>query len=134
MKDKNCFEFTGTVERFDRIVTKTGTPMATFTVMCWKERIRTVAFNNIAEQTELAAGDRVDVRGHIQSTEWRDKDGNKRSGWQCIAHEITRPDDTDRQHDQPRSPRRQHLPRQSELLPDRQPDPGERFQYEGGPF
>jgi len=107
MKDKNCFEFTGTVERFDRIATKTGTPMVAFTVLCWRERVRTVAFKALAEQTDLSTGDRVEVRGHIQSTEWQDKDGNKRSGWQCIAHEISRPDDTDRQQEQPRPPRRQ---------------------------
>lgn len=40
MKDLNEFQFSGTVERFDRIATKTGTPMIVLTVICWKERVR----------------------------------------------------------------------------------------------
>ena len=60
MKDMNEFRFSGTVERFDRIQTKTGTPMVSFTVLCWRERVRAVAFKAIAEQTELAPGDRVE--------------------------------------------------------------------------
>ena len=135
MKDKNCFEFTGTVERFDRIATKTGTPMVAFTVLCWRERVRTVAFKALAEQTDLSTGDRVEVRGHIQSTEWQDKDGNKRSGWQCIAHEISRPDDTDRQQEQPRPPRRQQEAHQGEMFPEeRRPVTGSQFKYTEGPF
>lgn len=136
MKDINEFRFTGTVERFDRIQTKTGTPMVAFTVMCWKERIRTVAFKDLAEKTDLAAGDRVEVRGHIQSNSWTDQNEQQRNGWQVIAHEIRRADDTaaDRQQEQPRPSARQQPARQPELFPNHRPDTGARFQYEGGPF
>ncbi|KGO35173.1 hypothetical protein JT06_03835 [Desulfobulbus sp. Tol-SR] len=99
MKDMNEFRFSGTVERFDRIQTKTGTPMVALAVMCWRERIRTVAFKSIAEQTTLNPGDRVKCRGHIQSTSWTDQNGQQRTGWQVVAHEIHRADDTDRQQE-----------------------------------
>ncbi|MGW8158413.1 MAG: single-stranded DNA-binding protein [Desulfoprunum sp.] len=134
MKDMNEFRFSGTVERFDRIQTKTGTPMVAFTVMCWRERIRTVAFKSIAEQTTLNPGDRVECRGHIQATSWTDQNGQQRTGWQVVAHEIHRADDTDRQQDQPQPPARQQPAHQPELLPDRRPDTGEQFKYTDGPF
>lgn len=87
-RDINEFRFTGTVEQFKRIETKTGTPMISFIVTCWREKIRAVAFKELAKQTELAPGDRVEVRGSIQSTSWTDQTGQQRSGWQVIAHEI----------------------------------------------
>ena len=71
MKDLNIFRFSGIIERFDRIQTKTGTPMCAFSVRCWKERIRVVAFKTVAEETMLSPGDRVEVRGAIQSTQCR---------------------------------------------------------------
>ena len=135
MKDMNEFRLSGTVERFDQINTRTGTPMIAFTVMCWKERVRCVAFKSIAEQTNLAAGDRVECRGHIQSNSWTDQNGQQRTGWQVIAHEITRADDAGQQQEQPRPPRRQHESQQGNLFPDRRrPDTGKRHQYTGGPF
>jgi len=85
MRDLNEFRFSGTVQRFDRIQTNTGTAMVSFSVMCWKERIRTIAFKALADQTELSPGDWVEVRGHIQSTSWTDKHGQLRTGWQCIG-------------------------------------------------
>ena len=101
MKDMNEFRFSGTVERFDRIATKTGTPMVAFTVLCWRERIRAVAFKDMAEQTELAPGDRVECCGHIQSTSWTDQNGQQRSGWQVIAHEIDKANEDRDRHDSP---------------------------------
>lgn len=95
MKDINEFRFSGIVERFDRIQTRTGTAMISFVVRCWKEKIRVVAFKTLAEETELSRGDRVEVRGHVQSNSWTDQHGQQRSGWQVIADEIRRTDDTD---------------------------------------
>ena len=135
MKDIIEFRFSGTIERFDRIATKTGTPMVAFLAMCWKERIRIVAFKDLAEQTELTPGNRVEVRGHIQTTAWTDQNGQQRTGWQVIAHEITRADDAGQQQEQRRPPRRQHESQQGNLFPDRRrPDTGKRHQYTGGPF
>lgn len=136
MRDLNEFRFSGTVQRFDRIQTKTGTAMVSFSVMCWKERIRTVAFKALAEQTELSPGDWLEVRGHIQSTSWTDQHGQQRTGWQVVAHEIHRADcqQPEQLPPRPSPPARPQPGRQPELFPDGQPDPGERYQYEGGPF
>ena len=103
MKDLNFFRFSGIVERFDRITTKTGTAMISFTVRCWKETIRTVCFKELAASTELTRGDRVEIVGRVQTTSWTDQQGQQRSGWQVIADEIRRADDTlDRQVEAPR--------------------------------
>ena len=135
MKDINDFRFSGIVERFDRIQTKTGTAMISFTVRCWRETIRAIAFKELAEQTELTRGDRIEVRGHIQTTTWTDKQGQLRSGWQCVASEIRiTADDTDRQQEQPRPPARQEQAHQGNLFPERRQDTNARFQYQGGPF
>ncbi|MBB5347185.1 single-stranded DNA-binding protein [Desulfoprunum benzoelyticum] len=136
MRDLNEFRFSGTVQRFDRIQTKTGMAMVSFSVLCWKERIRNVAFKALAEQTELSPGDRIEVRGHIQSTEWQDKDGNRRTGWQVIAHEISRAENmTGLNQGQPTPPARLQPARQSGMFPEeRRPDTNEQFSYQGGPF
>jgi single-stranded DNA-binding protein len=128
MRDLNEFRFSGTVQRFDRIQTNTGTAMVSFSVMCWKERIRTIAFKALADQTELSPGDWVEVRGHIQSTSWTDKHGQLRTGWQCIAHELHR---ADCQQPDQLPPRTSPPARQQS---GRQPDPGELFKYTDGPF
>lgn len=135
MKDLNFFRFSGVVERFDRITTKTGMAMISFVVRCWKERVRVVAFRDLAEQTTLAAGDRVEIVGRVQGTEWQDKDGNRRSGWQVIASEIHIADDTlDQQHEQPRPPARQQEAHQGNLFNEPRQDTNARFQYQDGPF
>jgi single-stranded DNA-binding protein len=108
--------------------------MVSFMVRCWRERIRTIAFKDLAASTTLAAGDRVEVQGHIQSTEWQDQGGNKRSGWQVIADEIHIADDTDsRQQEQSRPPARQEA-HQPDLFPAKRLDTCEQHQYQGGPF
>lgn len=87
--DINRCHFTGTVERFDRIATKTGTAMVKALVRCYKETVQVVAFRDLAEDTDLQAGDRVEVRGRIQNTSWTAQDGSRRYGWQLVAESIT---------------------------------------------
>ena len=65
--DINQATFTGTVERFDRIATKTGTAMVKALVRCYKETVQVVAFRDLAEDTDLQAGDRVIVDGNIKA-------------------------------------------------------------------
>ena len=86
--DLNECRITGTVDRFDRIATKTGTPMCKALVLCHKETVAVIAFRDLAEQTNLNPGDRVEVRGRIQSTSWTGQDGVKRYGWQIVAEHI----------------------------------------------
>ena len=86
--DINSVRITGTVERFDIVSTKTGTPMIRLTVRCFKELFTVVAFKELAEATRLNAGERVEVRGRVQSNTWTDKDGNKRYGFQVVATDI----------------------------------------------
>ena len=87
--DINQARITGTVEKFDRIATKTGTPMVKALVRCYKETVQVVAFRDLAEDTDLQAGDRVEVRGRIQNTSWTAQDGSRRYGWQLVAEAIT---------------------------------------------
>ena len=86
--DINNIHVSGTVATFKRVETKTGTPMVRFVIQCWKERMAVVAFKDVAEFTELSPGERVEVKGHIQSTLWKDESGNTRSGFQIIAKDI----------------------------------------------
>jgi hypothetical protein len=89
MTDKNECHFTGAVEGFTVVSTKTGTPMIRFFLLAGKEKITVVGFRDLADQTRLAAGDRVAVRGAAQTTSWDDRTGVRRYGWQIIAAEIT---------------------------------------------
>jgi hypothetical protein len=57
--DVNECRFTGTVEGFTVVNTKTGTPMIRFFLACNKERIATVAFKALADATRLNDGDQV---------------------------------------------------------------------------
>lgn len=86
--DINSIHVSGTVAAFRRVETKTGTPMIRFIIQCWRERMTVVAFKDVAEFTDLAPGERVEVKGHIQSTLWKDENDNTRSGFQIIAKDI----------------------------------------------
>lgn len=127
--DINKCHITGTVERFDRIATKTGTPMIKTLVRCHKESIPVVAFKDLAEATHLEAGDRVDVRGRVQSTSWTGQDGVKRYGWQLVADTIQPLDQANRQPEAP--PSRQPPAHQHEMFDRSRPN---QFDYQGGPF
>jgi single-stranded DNA-binding protein len=89
MTDKNECQFTGAVEGFTVVATKSGISMVRFFLLAGKEKISVVAFRDLADQTRLAAGDRVAVLGAIQSTSWDGRDGVRRYGFQIIAAEIT---------------------------------------------
>ena len=86
--DINAIRITGTVEQFDIITTKTGAPMIRLMLRSFRELFTVVAFKKLAEATRLNAGDRVEVRGRVQSTAWTDKEGNKRYGFQVVATDI----------------------------------------------
>jgi single-stranded DNA-binding protein len=136
-RDKNHFEFTGTVERFQQITTKSGRLMIAGSVRCWRETIRCIAFGDLAETTDLQRGDRVEVVGRIQSNAWTDGNGQQRNGWQVVADTITVIDDDQQQAPPPARTRTDAKPepRQERMFDQGQrPDPGERFQYTDGPF
>ena len=86
--DINSIHVSGTVAIFKQVETKTGTPMIRFVIQCWKERFIVVAFKDLAQFTRLNPGERVEVKGHIQSTLWKDENGATRSGFQIIAKDI----------------------------------------------
>lgn len=86
--DINAIRITGTVEQFNTVNTRTGTPMVKLVVRCFKELFTVVAFNELAEATVLSIGDRVEVRGRVQSNTWTDQEGNKRYGVQVVATDI----------------------------------------------
>ena len=116
--DANHIRITGTVERFDNIQTKTNTPMIKASVRCYKELFTVVAFKELAESTILTIGERVEVKGRIQSTAWTDKDGNKRYGFRVVATEIG-PDTEGGRETRPQAP-----PPEREGV----------MEYSGGPF
>ena len=91
--DKNTAKVSGMVERFDVVNTKNGTPMVRFTIRCWKERMQIVAFKELATCTMLRPGERVEVEGRIQGTQWSAPDGIRRTGFQIVARAI-RPEQT----------------------------------------
>ena len=116
--DINQIRITGTVETFDVINTKTGTPMIKASVRCYKELFTVVAFKELAASTILTLGERVEVNGRIQSTAWTDKDGNKRYGFRVVATEIG-PDTEGGRETRPQAP-----PPEREGV----------MEYSGGPF
>ena len=116
--DTNHIRITGTVEEFNIINTRTGTPMIKASVRCYKELFTVVAFKEVAESIRLSIGERVEVNGRIQSTAWTDKDGNKRYGFQVVATEI----EPDIEEDQSAAP--------APATPEREGV----MEYSGGPF
>lgn len=123
MSDINEARFSGAVENFKVIPTKTGTPMIRFLLVCGQEKLSAVAFKALADKTRLAEGERVTIRGRIQTTSWDDRDGMRRYGWQVIASEIGAEDVPPAQ---PAPPTRSPAPAQGKRV-SLQP-------YQGGPF
>ena len=144
--DINKCHITGTVEKFDRIATRTGTPMVRAMVRCYRETLQVVAFRDLAEDTDLQAGDRVEVRGRIQNTSWTAQDGSRRYGWQLIAESITLIDETqpgaqlagETQPPAPAPPTRPRPapPARQKATPRRMFDQGaaNEHDFQGGPF
>lgn len=85
--DLNACCFSGKVEKFKRIDTETGTPMITFKLKCWKEQIKIVGFKQLAEETNLIDGARVQVAGRLQSSSW-EYEGAKYHSFQIVAEKI----------------------------------------------
>ena len=77
-----------TVENFRRIETRTGRPMVSFRITAGKEKLACVAFNRLAEQTDLQEGDQVFVTGRLQSTSWTTAEGDKKWGVQVVADRV----------------------------------------------
>jgi single-stranded DNA-binding protein len=119
--DVNECRFTGTVEGFTVVNTKTGTPMIRFFLACNKERIAVVAFKGLADATRLTDGEEVSIIGAIQQTAWEGKDGVKRYSFQIIA---TRINDNEQEPFTPAAKKATPAPGNRETI---QP-------YTGGPF
>ncbi len=113
MTNINEARFSGTVEQFKVVQTRTGTSMIRFSIACNKERITVVAFKALADATRLIDGEQVSTVGAIQSTSWTAKDGTQRYGFQVIASAINGTEQAE---------------------PTRQVTPLNKQMYEGGPF
>ena len=87
MYDTNECKFSGKVESFKRVKTRTGTPMISFKLKCWKEIIKVVAFQELAESTTLTDGDRVEVVGKLQSSNFEFED-RKYNSFQIVAESV----------------------------------------------
>ncbi len=86
--DKNQAVFSGRVERFAIVQTKTQTPMIRVALISGKELVDVVAFRTLAEETRLRENDEIEVAGAIRSNGWVAKDGGKHYGWQLVATSI----------------------------------------------
>ena len=87
--DKNQCKFSGTVEAIKPINTKTGTPMVSFKLKCWKEYIKGVAFKDLAEKViaTVKQGDRIEIAGKIESRNYEYED-RKYNSFQIVADEV----------------------------------------------
>ena len=85
MYDKNHCRFSGTIQDFKRIDTRTGTLMTSFKLKCWKETIKVVAFKENA--IDLINGSRVEITGKLQSSSW-EYEGQKYHGFQIVAESV----------------------------------------------
>lgn len=95
------------ISRFDLAVnrrfTQDGEQKADF--------FRVTTFRNLAEVVEnyLTKGSKIALSGSINTTEWRDSDGNTRKGVEIIADEIeflkTKLDDQPKQEEPRRRPK-----------------------------
>ena len=87
--DINHCRFSGRIIDLKRIETKTGTPMAGIKIQCWKEQIRGVAFNDVAEEMlqGFSEGDRIEIAGKLQSSSW-EHEGKKYRNFQIVIEEI----------------------------------------------
>ncbi len=132
----NHCRFSGTAQDIKRISTKTGTPMATFWLQCWKEKIKIVCFKDLAKQAlnTLQNDGHIEVAGRLQSTSW-EHEGVKRYGFQIVADEI--------KSGQPEASPKSNIKNSShsQEKPPLPPEPGRpvenqrgEFDYKGGPF
>lgn len=120
--DLNHCRFSGKIIELKNIETRTGTPMVSLKLQCWKETIRCVCFNEIAERLlqEYAVGYRIEIAGKLQSSNW-ENNGTKYFGFQINISDIA---GQDIQED-PRAGTEQQT-----IYPDDIPD----HDYRGGPF
>ena len=123
--DVNDCRFSGTISDIREIKTRTGTLMSSFRLQCWRENIRCVCFKEVAEKAlTFADGDRVEIKGKVQSSNWQKDDGTKVYSYQVNVSEIGSEGEKPREQQQPQSPAR--------------PGPSfaghEEFDYQGGPF
>lgn len=86
-QDINEARFSGTVEHFGTVRTRTGTPMSKGRLRCRQETITFVAFHDMAKII-VRPGERVEVFGRVQSTRWRTQEGAWRNDWQVVVQDI----------------------------------------------
>ena len=86
-QDINEARFSGMVEEYGTVQTRTGTPMSKGRLRCRQETVIFVAFHDAAKII-VRPGERVEICGRIQSTRWQAPDGAWRNGWQIVAHDI----------------------------------------------
>ena len=86
--DINAIHISGTIQSCDRYDCKTGKSMAKLGVLCWKERMTILAFEDMAEQS-FEIGARIEAKGRVQSTSYTGRDGLRHYGWQIVAKTLT---------------------------------------------
>ena len=99
--------------------------MSSFRLQCWRENIRCVCFNEVAEKAlTFADGDRVEIKGKVQSSNWQKDDGTKVYSYQVNVAKIGPDGENSQEHEKPHSPAR----------PGQPPTPEHDYEYQGGPF
>ena len=130
--DINSCRFSGKVQDIKQLNTKTGNPMTSFRLQCWRENIRCVGWGEIAGQMlSFRDGDRVEIAGKIQSSNWSKDDGTKVYSYQVIVDEIkadTGSQDQGKERTKPKC-----------RIPTNKPEPPQQqnrneYDFQGGPF
>ena len=89
IKIKNRVEFTGTIERLQRIETKTGKPMAKWLLKVDDSRFICLAFGNLAEAIlERSEGESVNITGTGKINSWKTSDDIWRNDFQVTVWEF----------------------------------------------
>jgi single-stranded DNA-binding protein len=131
--ERNRIEFTGTVERFRSIPTKTGVQMAKFLLKVGDSRFGCVAFGNLAAVV-LAAGEGKEIglvgQGAINS--WKTDDGAWRNDFQVAVWSVEI--DGVATHFEKSQGVTRKSPRSEEQPSQQGPPPQDEFDYQGGPF
>ena len=85
--DINEIWIVGSVLEYDRPITRTGKPMSRLRIRCEGETIAVIGFDDLAKRV-FKVGDRVDVVGRIQSTNYTGKDDLRRHGFHVVAESL----------------------------------------------
>jgi single-stranded DNA-binding protein len=90
MSDINKCELSGSIDRLKAVSTKSGNPMATFSLRCKDSWFRITTFGNLADHilANAQSGDRVALQGSLTSDRWQGEDGTWNNSFGVTAWAV----------------------------------------------